>query len=58
MLVLGRKKEESVIINGNVKVTVSSVCSRTGQVRLAFTAPKNVTIDREEIWLKKNGQEK
>lgn len=53
MLVLGRKESQSVIVGGNVKVTVASVCKRTGQVKLAIDAPKNVSVDREEIHYRK-----
>lgn len=53
MLVLGRKQDQSVIIGGNVKVTVAGVCKRTGQVKLAIDAPKDVSVDREEIHFRK-----
>jgi len=47
MLILTRRKEESVIINGNIKVTVLGMFR--GQVRLGFEAPKEVVIMREEL---------
>lgn len=56
MLVLGRKKDQSIVVGGNVTITVASVCSRSGQVRLAIDAPKNVSVDREEIHLRKLAQ--
>lgn len=52
MLVLSRKVGESVMINHNVKVTVVEV--RGDKVRLGFSAPNNVSVDREEIFLKKH----
>lgn len=53
MLVLGCKLNESVIIGGNIKVTVGGICSRSGQVKLVFDAPREVVIDREKIHFKK-----
>lgn len=47
-LVLARDPGKSIIINGNTKVTVVSV-NKFGQVKLAITAPRDVTVDREEI---------
>lgn len=51
MLVLRRTIGESVIIAGNVKITVIEV--KAGKVKLAIDAPREVTIDREEIQLAK-----
>lgn len=48
MLVLNRKPQESVYIGDTIQVTVVSV--RGNQVRLAFTAPDDVTIHRSEIY--------
>jgi len=48
MLILTRNKDQSVIINGNIKVTVLGVNYR-GQVRLGFEAPEDVNIVREEL---------
>ena len=51
-LVLSRTIGESVVINGGeIKVTVADV--QGDQVRLAFNAPPNVVIDREEIHQRK-----
>jgi carbon storage regulator len=47
MLVLSRKPAESIIINGNIKVTVTAVLG--GQVRIGIEAPPDVTVDREEV---------
>jgi carbon storage regulator len=50
-LKLSRKINESIIINGNIKVTVCDIRSG-GVVGLAITAPVNVPIFREELVLK------
>ena len=47
MLVLSRKKNESVVINGNIKVTIVEV--RGDKVRLGIDAPQDIAIHREEI---------
>ena len=47
MLVLSRKIQESIIIDGGIKVTVVSVAGN--KVRLAISAPPDVRVDREEI---------
>lgn len=47
MLVLNRRYEESVIINGDIKVTVLGV--DRGHVKLGFEAPSDVHIVREEL---------
>jgi len=41
MLILTRHKEESVIINGNIKIKVLRIDKR-GTVRLGFEAPEEV----------------
>ncbi|MDR0391839.1 MAG: carbon storage regulator CsrA [Planctomycetaceae bacterium] len=48
MLVLSRKKNESVVINDNITVVVVDV--RGDKVRLGIEAPKNVPVHRKEIY--------
>ncbi len=48
MLVLSRKTSESIIINDNIVVTVVDISGN--KVRLGFTAPKEVTIHRKEVY--------
>jgi carbon storage regulator len=47
MLVLSRKKDESVWIDGSIKVQVLEISG--GHVKLGFSAPPSVAIQREEI---------
>ena len=47
MLVLSRKLAESIVINGNIRITVLGV--KGGQVRLGIEAPPEATVDREEV---------
>lgn len=46
-LVLTRKKDESIIINGNIRITVERL--ERHKVSLSFQAPKGVIIAREEL---------
>jgi len=48
MLVLSRKKNESIIINDEITVTVIEV--RGDKVRLGIEAPKDVSVHRREIY--------
>ncbi len=47
MLILRRKAGESLIIGGNVKLTVMDVYE--GSVRLAIDAPREIAILRSEL---------
>lgn len=47
MLVLSRKKNESIVIGENVVVTVIEV--RGDKVRLGIDAPKDVAVHRKEV---------
>ena len=48
MLYLTRKIGDSVVINGNIEVTVVEVRGRS--VRLGFTFPPEATVLRREIF--------
>ena len=54
MLVLSRKKNESIIINDNITVTVIEI--RGDKVRLGIEAPKDVTVPRREVYEAIHGQ--
>ena len=48
MLVLSRKPGEEVVIGDNIRLTVVAI--RGNQVRLGITAPKNMPVNREEVY--------
>lgn len=48
MLVLSRKKNESIVINNEIVVTVVEV--KGDKIRLGIVAPKDVPVHREEIY--------
>jgi carbon storage regulator len=47
MLVLSRKKNESIIIDQEIRITVVEI--RGDKVRLGIEAPKEVPVHRSEI---------
>ena len=47
MLVLSRKTGEKVVIGDGIEVTVLQI--RGDRVKLGFSAPKEVTIHRQEL---------
>ena len=50
MLVLTRRVNESIVINGDILITVLEV-GRNGQVRLGIDAPRHYQVYRRELWL-------
>jgi carbon storage regulator len=47
MLILSRKLNEQIIINGQVVITVVAI--RGDSVRIGIDAPKDVRVDRVEV---------
>lgn len=48
MLVLSRKKNETIVINNDITVTVVEI--RGDKVRLGIVAPKDVPVHRQEVY--------
>jgi len=48
MLVLSRKLNETIVINGDIRITVVGL--RGNHVRLGIEAPDSVGIFRQELW--------
>ncbi len=48
MLVLSRKKNESIVINNDITVTVVEI--RGDKVRLGIVAPKEIPVHRREVY--------
>jgi carbon storage regulator len=59
MLILSRKREESIVIGDDITITVAEI--RGDKVRLGITAPLDVAVHRQEVYeaikneTKKNG---
>ncbi len=49
MLALSRKKNEAIVINNNVEVTILEV--KGDQVKVGITAPREVPIYRKEVYV-------
>lgn len=49
MLALSRKKNEALVINNNVEITVLEI--KGEQVKLGISAPKEVPIYRKEVYV-------
>jgi carbon storage regulator len=47
MLVLTRKVGEEIVIGDNIRIKVVAVLG--GKVRIGIVAPKDVTVDRQEV---------
>jgi len=56
VLVLTRKKNESIILNENIEITIVDV--QGDQVRIGINAPKSVSIYRKEIFLEIQAENK
>jgi len=48
MLVLSRKKNESIVINDDITIVVVEI--RGDKVRLGIEAPKEVPVHRQEVF--------
>lgn len=49
MLALSRKKNEALIINNNIEITVLEI--KGEQVKLGISAPKEVPVYRKEVYI-------
>jgi carbon storage regulator len=47
MLILSRKKGESILINNNIEIIITSI--EGDQVKLGISAPSNINIFRKEV---------
>ena len=49
MLALSRKKDEAVIINDDIEITIIEI--KGDQVKIGISAPKSVLIYRKEVYM-------
>ncbi|MBE2896968.1 carbon storage regulator CsrA [Pasteurellaceae bacterium HPA106] len=56
MLILTRKVGENLLIGEDISISILSV--RGNQVKIGVSAPKEITVHREEIYLRLKEAEK
>ena len=56
MLVLTRKKDESIIIDDKIEVKIIGI--EEGKVKLGIAAPKDIEIHRKEVYLEIKNENK
>ena len=49
MLALSRKKNEALIINNNIEITILEI--KGEQIKLGISAPKEVPVYRKEVYI-------
>ena len=49
MLVLTRKRNQSIVVNDNIEVTIIDI--QGDQVRVGINAPKDVKVFRKEVYV-------
>ena len=49
MLALSRKKNEAIVINNNIEITILEV--KGEQVKLGIAAPREVPVYRKEVYI-------
>ena len=50
MLVLTRRIGESIVIGNNIIITVIGANPNNTQIKIGITAPKEISVHREEIY--------
>jgi carbon storage regulator len=55
MLVLSRKTDEAIVIKDKIRITV--VGTRGDKVRLGVDAPKDVVVDRQEVFERRRSRQ-
>lgn len=48
MLVLSRQRDEEIVIDNNIIITIVDI--REDKVRIGIEAPKEIPVHRKEVW--------
>ena len=56
MLCLSRRENESIIIDGNITITVIEI--RDGKVRMGIDCPRDIPVHRNEVQERIDGEKK
>lgn len=57
MLILTRRTGETLVFGDNREIEVTVLSVKGNQVRIGVSAPKDVPVHREEIYLRIKGQQ-
>ena len=57
MLVLSRHSGERIVIGEDITIQILEVRRADGRVRVGIVAPDNVTVHREEIYLRERAKQ-
>ena len=49
MLALSRKKDEAIVINNDIEITILEI--KGDQVKIGISAPKSVPVYRKEVYV-------
>lgn len=49
MLALSRKKNEAIVVNNNVEITILDI--KGDQVKIGISAPREVSVYRKEVYV-------
>ncbi|MCR4990945.1 MAG: carbon storage regulator CsrA [Lachnospiraceae bacterium] len=49
MLALSRKKNEAIVLNNNIEITILEI--KGEQVKLGISAPKDIPVYRKEVYV-------
>ncbi len=49
MLALSRKKDEAIVVNDNIEITIIDI--KGDQVKLGISAPRSIPIYRKEVYV-------
>jgi carbon storage regulator len=57
MLVLSRKRDETIVINDNIQITIVAI--KGDKVRVGIEAPIEVSVHRKEVYeaIKRRGED-
>jgi carbon storage regulator len=57
MLVLSRKRDETIVINDNIQITIVAI--KGDKVRVGIEAPLSVSVHRKEVYeaIKRRGED-
>jgi carbon storage regulator len=56
MLLLRRRRGQSIVIGRHAEITVKIIEEKDGTITLGIAAPKAILVDREEVYRKRQAE--